>query len=108
MTSDGTGYVGRKIIMGCHATLITNPKGTSINHFICFFYLSIIGLFSYLKERNFLNVFIFLFLLSLILEVLHLIVPNRSFEYLDLIANIMGVLIGYSVVTMYKYWRKNE
>ena len=43
--------------IGTQPNLITNPKGTSINHFICFFYLSIIGLFSYLKERNFLNVF---------------------------------------------------
>ena len=88
--------------------LISNPIGTSINHFIYFFYLSTIGLLSYLDNTSFNKIFIFIFLLSVILEILHLIVPNRSFEYLDFIANISGVLVGYCLMIIYKRWKKYE
>jgi len=88
--------------------LISNPAGTSINHFIYFIYISIIGLFGYLKDDNFKRVLIFLLFLSIILEVLHLVIPNRSFQYLDLIANFTGVLLGYCMVIIYKKWKKNE
>ena len=88
--------------------LISNPIGTSINHFIYFFYLSTIGLLSYLDNTSFNKIFIFIFLLSAILEILHLIVPNRSFEYLDFIANISGVLVGYCLMIIYKRWKKYE
>ena len=88
--------------------LISNPAGTSINHFIYFIYISIIGLFGCLKDDNFKRVLIFLLFLSIILEVLHLVIPNRSFQYLDLIANFTGVLLGYCIVIIYKKWKKNE
>ena len=88
--------------------LISNPAGTSINHFIYFIYISIIGLFGYLKDDNFKRVLIFLLFLSIILEVLHLVIPNRSFQYLDLIANFTGVLLGYCIIIIYKKWKKNE
>ena len=87
--------------------LISNPIGTSINHFICFFYLSLIGLFSHFEKNNFKKMFAFLFLLSLTLEILHLIVPKRSFEYLDLIANMVGVIFGCYIITIYKKRKKN-
>ena len=88
--------------------LISNPAGTSINHFIYFIYISIICLFGCLKDDNFKRVLIFLLFSSIILEVLHLVIPNRSFQYLDLIANFTGVLLGYCMVIIYKKWKKNE
>ena len=88
--------------------LISNPAGTSINHFIYFLFLSIVGLFGYLKDDSFKKVLIFLLFSSIILEVLHLIIPNRSFQYLDLIANFTGVLLGYCMVIIYKKWKNNE
>ena len=94
--------------LGRQPNLISNPAGTSINHFAYFIYLSIIGLFGYLKDDNFKRVLIFLLFLSIILEVLHLVVPNRSFQYLDLIANFTGVLLGYCIIIIYKKWKKNE
>ena len=94
--------------LGKQPNLISNPAGTSINHFIYFIYLSIIGLFGNLKNDNFKRVLIFLLFLSIILEVLHLIIPNRSFQYSDLIANFTGVLLGYCIIIIYKKWKKNE
>ena len=84
---------------------IPNPFGTSINHLICFFYLSTMGLFSFFKDAQFKKVFIFLFLLAGVLEILHFIVPKRSFELVDLIANIVGVLLVYSLAIIYKRWK---
>jgi hypothetical protein len=34
----------------------------------------------------------YLFLLSIILELFHLIIPNRGFEWSDLFGNIMGLI----------------
>ena len=94
--------------LGKQPNLIPNPIGTSINHFIYFVYLSIIGLFSYLKDNNFKKVFIFLLFSSIILEISHLIIPNRSYQYLDLVANFLGFLLGYCIIIIYKKWRENE
>ena len=94
--------------LGRQPNLISNPAGTSINHFAYFIYLSIIGLLGHLKDDNFKKVLIFLLFSSIILEILHLIIPNRSFQYLDLIANFVGVLLGYCIIIIYKKWKKNE
>ena len=94
--------------LGRQPNLISNPAGTSINHFAYFIYLSIIGLLGHLKNDNFKKVLIFLLFSSIILEILHLIIPNRSFQYLDLIANFVGVLLGYCIIIIYKKWKKNE
>ena len=94
--------------LGRQPNLISNPAGTSINHFAYFIYLSIIGLLGHLKNDNFKKVLIFLLFSSIILEILHLIIPNRSFQYSDLIANFTGVLLGYCIIIIYKKWKKNE
>ena len=88
--------------------LISNPAGTSINQFIYYLFLSIVRLFGNLKDDSFKKVLIFLLFSSIILEVLHLIIPNRSFQYLDLISNFTGVLLGYCMVIIYKKWKNNE
>ena len=80
--------------------LIDNPIGTSINHFLYFFYISILGYFSNIKQENFFKSFTFIFSISIILEFLHFLIPNRAFEFVDLSANVTGVifvffLLGY-------------
>jgi len=91
---------------GQQPNLIKNPFGTTINHFISYVYISLLGLFLYLREENFKRVFYNLLFLSIILELLHFIIPNRSFELGDLIANILGVIVAYSVVKIYLYFNK--
>ena len=82
--------------------IIRNPMGTSINHAFAFFYLSILGLLSYIKGPGFNQTLIFLIALSLLLELSHLIVPNRSFQSLDLFANLLGTLLGIVIIFFYK------
>ena len=65
----------------------------SSNHFYIFTIISIIGLltFSISKQRR--NIIIYLIFLSIILEVFHLAIPSRSFQWSDLFGNLFGVLI---------------
>jgi len=82
--------------------LISNPMGTSINHAIAFFYLSILGLISYMRGSSFNQTVIFLLILSIVLELSHLIIPNRSFESLDLFGNLLGTLLAIVIMFFYK------
>ena len=65
---------------GKQPNLIPNPIGTSINHAFAFFCLSILGLISYMRNKDFNKVAIFLISLSIILELSHYFIPNRSFQ----------------------------
>ena len=85
--------------------VIKNPFGTSINHFIYYAYVSFLGFFLYLKNQIFQKLVYGLLLLSVILEVLHFIIPNRSFQLGDLIGNILGVLVAFFVVKIYLIFR---
>jgi len=79
----------------------------AINHFISYFYVSILGLCLYLRNHNFKKLVYSLFFLSIILEVLQLIVPNRTFEIYDVSANFIGVLVAYCLIKIYKSWSKS-
>ena len=82
-----------------------NPFGTTINHFFSYFYVSLLGFFVYsdLKKSDFKKLVLVLFFLSIILEILQLIVPNRSFQTGDLIFNILGVLVAYCIIKIYLF-----
>jgi len=82
--------------------MIPNPMGTSINHALAFFYLSTLGLISYMRGAGFNQTVIFLLILSIVLELSHLIIPNRSFQSLDLFANLLGTLLAIVIIFFYK------
>ena len=86
--------------------LIKNPFGTTINHFIYYVYVSLLGFSLYLKNNNFKKLVYGLFFLSIILEVVHFIVPNRAFQLSDLIGNFLGVLVAYFLVKIYLHFIK--
>ena len=92
--------------LGQQPNLIENPFGTTINHFIYYVYVSLLGFFLYLKNQNFQKLVYGLFFLSVILELLQFIIPNRSFEIGDLIGNILGVMVAYSIIKIYLFFRK--
>ena len=90
---------------GLQPNFIPNPLGTSINHALAFFYLSLLSLMSYMRERSFNKTLIFLILLSIFLEMSHLFIPNRSFQYLDLFANLLGTLLAIVILFLYKRFK---
>ena len=78
----------------------------SSQHLYVYLLVSVLGFFSYLRDKKFNLVVIYLFFLSIILEVAHLVISERSFQIEDLIGNILGVLIAYIIVLIYKFWRR--
>ena len=78
----------------------------SSNHLYAFLVLSLIGLLAYYKNNKLL-IIIYLILSSIILEVLHLVIPNRSFQWMDLTGNLLGVLLSILLFNIYyNFWRK--
>ena len=81
---------------------LTKDFLVSTNHLYAFGLLSIIGLFTYKNSNklNFLN--LYLILLSIILEILHIFIPIRSFEFSDLFGNLLGVSIVLMINFFYE------
>ena len=88
--------------LGKQPDFISNPIGTSINHLIFFFYLSILGFIFRSNQKKFINSFSFLFLISVVLELLHHFIPNRAFELNDLFANSLGVMLAFLIFKFFK------
>ena len=88
--------------------VISNPFGTSINHFIAFFYLSFIGLISYLKDLKFKFIIFFLITISIALEFSHLFIPVRSFQTADLIGNLLGTFLAIAIILIYKRFKNGK
>ena len=84
---------------------LTKDFLVSTNHLYAFGLLSIMGIFTYKNSNNlnFLN--LYLVLLSVILEILHIFIPVRSFEFSDLFGNLLGVSI---VLIINFFYRKYE
>jgi glycopeptide antibiotics resistance protein len=74
----------------------------SSNHVYAFLLLSVIALLTYLKHSRIKLVIYYLFFLSVILEILHIITPMRSFEWSDLLGNMLGVFIVFVIYEIFK------
>ncbi len=84
---------------------ITPNLIVSSNHVYAFLILSLIGFFTYKKIEKLKFLGIYLILLSIILEILHYFIPERSFEFPDLFGNLIGVII---VIIIFYLYKKNE
>ena len=93
---------------GKQPDLISNPIGTSINHALAFLYLSTLGLISHMRDKSFNQITFFLLLLSIVLELCHYLIPNRSFEFLDLFANLLGTLLAIFIIIFYKKYKMEK
>ena len=92
--------------LGQQPNLISNPIGTSINHLIFFSYITILAMTVRLRAKNILTNYRFILFISCVLEISHLIIPNRAFEFYDLIANFSGVVI-ILLLNRFIKWRKH-
>ena len=81
----------------------------SSNHFYVFTLISIIGFLSFIKKIHIRILEIYLIFLSITLETFHLIIPARSFEWSDLLGNLLGVFIVIIInilIKKYGYFKK--
>jgi len=103
-------YPGSILGYVIYSDLQTQPQITrdfivSTNHVYAFFSISLLGLLTF-KKSNKLNILIlYLLILSIILEILHLIIPERSFQLADLFGNLIGVII---LIIINYFSKKNE
>ncbi len=77
----------------------------SSNHVYAFIILSVFGFINYYKTNKLL-ITSYLFSISIFLEVLHFVIPNRSFQFSDLFGNILGVLLAFFLMNLLNYWRQ--
>jgi VanZ family protein len=104
-------YVYPGSILGCllYKDCYIQPQLTrdfllvSSNHVYVFFVLSVIGFIAF--SKNLKKIFYYLILLSIVLELLHIIIPNRGFEVADLLGNIMGVLLSLILFKLFIFRR---
>ena len=72
---------------------ITEDYIISFNHFLAFAVLTIFGLLAFSKDSKIKILTFYLLSISIILELLHLLIPVRTFQFSDLAGNILGVII---------------
>ena len=77
----------------------------STNHLYAFFIFSVIGYLTFNKSSQFIFLTFYLISLSIILEILHYVIPDRSFEIPDLFGNFIGVII---ITIIFYLFKKNE
>ena len=65
----------------------------SSNHLYAFFIVSIFGYLTFLKDKQIKYLIIYLILLAILLEICHLFIPQRSFQWPDLFGNLSGVFV---------------
>ena len=83
---------------------ITPDFYISSNHFYVFALISIIGFLSFIKNKEINYLTAYLVFLSITLEIFHLFIPERSFQWSDLFGNLVGVLIVIFIkILIYRY-----
>ena len=76
----------------------------SSNHAYAFIILSLLGVISS-NDKKISILFIYLFFISIILELSHILIPKRSFEYPDLFGNFLGVFLIFILFNLYKFFK---
>ena len=74
----------------------------STNHFYAFVLFSVIGYLTFNKLSQFIFITFYLIFISIILEILHYVIPNRSFEISDLFGNLIGVTVVIIIIYFFK------
>ena len=72
---------------------ITPDFVISSNHFYVFILISIIGFLTFSNSKKNIFLITYLIFLSITLEIFHLAIPERSFQWSDLFGNLSGVTV---------------
>lgn len=86
---------------------ITTDFIVSSNHFYVFVILTMLGLISYINKKIKV-LFLYLFFISTILELCHIVIPERTFQYSDLFGNLLGVFLIFMLFHLYKISKENK
>ena len=86
---------------------LTKNFFVSSNHFYSYFLISYLGLYAYYETKK-KTILIYLIIISILTETLHLIIPRRAFEFDDLFGNILGFAIAVISFLIFMYIKKND
>ena len=104
-------YPGDKLACLFYSDCSVAPSSTestyfSLNHSLFFLLLTLLGI---LSHKNIIKkIIIYLLFISIFLEIMHLIIPNRTFQVGDLLGNILGVLLVLTIFKIINLGKKNE
>ena len=76
--------------------------GDKISHGVIFFYIALLGMFCNFEIKNHL-LMVIIFSFGLTIEIVHYFHPYRYFEWADLLANFLGIILAR---TIYKTFQK--
>ena len=65
----------------------------SSNHFYAFGLVTILGYLTFFNSEKLNQVLYYLLVISVLLEVFHILIPERSFQWSDLFGNLLGVIV---------------
>ena len=107
-------FPGSLIGLLLHGDIKMQPQITrdfiiSSNHFYVFILLSTVGFLTFFKFNETKILIIYLLVLSIILEVSHLLIPERSFQWQDLFGNLLGVVVVIfikEIINKYELYKK--
>ena len=77
----------------------------STNHLYAFAFLSLIAFLTFKKTDKITFIILYLITISVVLELFHHFIPERSFEYSDLFGNLIGVII---IIIFFNLQKKYE
>ncbi len=75
----------------------------SSNHFYVFLFISLLGFLSF--KNKLVKIFLYLLFISIVLELLHFVIPHRGYQLEDLLGNILGVLLSLILYKFFKFKR---
>ena len=70
-------------------------------HFLCFSYLTLITWLCRILNKD-LHVYVIVLAYGILIEVVQRFLPYRSFEYLDIFADFVGVIAGLIIIKILK------
>ena len=95
----GTCICGVTAVIATSSIIKSNKDETSYAVGI----VTLFGILAYNKNSNIKFLFIYLIFISIILELVHIVIPVRAFQIADLFGNFIGVIFVISI-----YFIKNE
>ncbi len=77
----------------------------SSNHVFAFLILSFFGFLLFYEKKKKI-ILTYFFSISIFFELLHIYIPNRSFQISDLYGNILGILMSLILFIFFSYVKK--
>jgi len=100
-------YPGNLIKLVLTGDSSTYPGGDKVSHFLTYFILGLFFYLSFKNDRSFKIIAIFLIFFSLLMEIIHLGIPNRFYENFDLLMNFLGLILGMYISRIYRLFSRS-